>query len=702
MAISANLGGGTRNWSDTATWDGGVVPTAADDVILSSFSGNVTIDAGAVCRSLDCTVSGNYGGVLSQGSGVTLTIGDGTAGGSNVALKLTAGMTYAPNAASTISFISTSSTQQTINCAGKTLGIVTFAPASNGSWIFSDAFACAGTLTLTRGSLDTNSQTVSCGTFASGVGNTRSLTLGTTVLTVTGNTSFSLAAASNLTLSAASSTITLSGSTVSFLAASTNGGPLAFGTVNITGAGVAVYQGHASNTFVNFNRTGTAVKTDGLSLASDLGAVSGTLTLAGNSATNRLHVKSNTIGTARTITNNGTLTASHLDLQDITGAGSTAWSISAITGLSGDCGGNSNITFTTAQDNYWVADTGSWSDSSKWKLSDHSTAGRVPLPQDGVRFDASSFTTGSRTVTLDMPRGGKAINWTGATNTPTFASSTSPTIYGSITLIAAMNVTSANQWILEPRTSVTLTTAGISQPHATTMQGPGGTVTLLDAYVSTAALTLIGGTFDAATFAVTATAFSITASSTRSIQMGTGTWTATGTGTIWNAATTTGLTFNAGTSTIAITDASGTNKTFAGGGLTYYNVTITTGGAGKVIYTGSNTFRKLAVTGGGTKTINFTAGTTTTLTTTSPDDAFFVGAASNLITLDTDTGAGVFTLSKSAGRIVSDYLHLTRSAATGGAAWYAGANSTNNGSNTGWVFSAPPTVRPTTNLLMGV
>ena len=75
--ITAMVGGG--NWSSPGTWSGGVVPTAADDVILANVSGNVTIDtSAAVCRSLDCQASGNYAGTLTLAT-VSLSIGTTTA-----------------------------------------------------------------------------------------------------------------------------------------------------------------------------------------------------------------------------------------------------------------------------------------------------------------------------------------------------------------------------------------------------------------------------------------------------------------------------------------------------------------------------------------------------------------------------------------------------------------------------------------------
>jgi hypothetical protein len=65
-----------------------VVSTAAVDVRLGPGSGNVTINAAAACRSLDCT---GYTGTLTHNSSVTLSIGDGTAGAGNVALKFVSG-----------------------------------------------------------------------------------------------------------------------------------------------------------------------------------------------------------------------------------------------------------------------------------------------------------------------------------------------------------------------------------------------------------------------------------------------------------------------------------------------------------------------------------------------------------------------------------------------------------------------------------
>lgn len=50
-------------------------------------------------------------------------------------------------------------------------------------------------------------------------------------------------------------------------------------------------------------------------------------------------------------------------------------------------------------------------------------------------------------------------------------------------------------------------------------------------------------------------------------------------------------------------------------------------------------------------------------------------------------------LSKASGTVSSDYLSISNSTAMGGAAWFAGNNSIDGGSNSGWIFPAPPSTR---------
>src|SRR5258708_340736 len=123
MGTIVAASGVAGNWSVGSTWVGGVAPTAADDAQITSATTSITIDATAVCRSADFS---GFTGTLTQGATGVLTIGDGTAGLSNIALKMPSGFTYAPNSSSTITFISTSATQQTISVdSGYSLGNIT-------------------------------------------------------------------------------------------------------------------------------------------------------------------------------------------------------------------------------------------------------------------------------------------------------------------------------------------------------------------------------------------------------------------------------------------------------------------------------------------------------------------------------------------------------------------------------------------------
>jgi len=148
--------GGTANW-DTSTgtnrWAttsaGGTFhtnpPGAGDDVFFDAGSGvvNCTISANAFCRSLNCS---NFTGTLTHTNGVTLAIGDGTAGTSNIALKFVSGMTYSPNATgSIIDFVSTSTTLQTIDFGTRQACRLRFTAA--GKWAFISAFTTANVAT---------------------------------------------------------------------------------------------------------------------------------------------------------------------------------------------------------------------------------------------------------------------------------------------------------------------------------------------------------------------------------------------------------------------------------------------------------------------------------------------------------------------------------------------------------------------------
>lgn len=303
------------NWTDTAAWTEMAVPTDADDVVATAMSGNLVVTIGAVCRSANFT---DYVGTLSGTA--TLTIGDGTAGAGNVALTLVAGMTVTYTGAFKLD--SGSATQQTIATAGKTLGSMQIGSSNDGNYILSDALSLTGLLTLLRGTLDSNNQSLSIGSFDGGGTLTRTLTLGTSTVTVTGASGSPwYVDGSGFTFSAASSTINLTDTGAS--AKTFAGAGKTFGTVNITAGGAGAWTFSGNNTFTKLNRSGTGTKTVKFTAGSTT-----TLTAAGTdgffsgTAGNVWTIQSTSGGSAWNLSkSSGSVVCDYISLQDSAAAG---------------------------------------------------------------------------------------------------------------------------------------------------------------------------------------------------------------------------------------------------------------------------------------------------------------------------------------------------------------------------------------------
>lgn len=697
--IVASAAGGTRAWSDTATWVGGVVPTAADDVQLDSSSGAVTISSGAACRSLDCN---GYTGTLTHNSAVTLTIGDATAGAGNIALRLVAGMTYTLGGAttSTIVFASTAAATQTIAAGGKILGGWTVNGAGS-SYQLADGVSTgtSAIVTLTAGTLNTNGQTCSWGSFISSNTNVRSLILGSSSITL-GTNGWSCATATNMTLSAGTSTLTFAGAagTAANLGTNLSYNNLVF--TNLGLSGVTSSGGVGTGTIANLTRIGNAVTTDELQINTTI-VITGTLTITGNSATNRVLLQSNVIGSTRSVTVNGSVVVSNTDICDISGLGTASWNLAAATGGTGDAGGNVGITFTASATQTWAGTSG-----GNWSANAWTT--RVPLPQDDVIINAAF--AASQTITMDLPRLGRNIDWTGATGAPTWAiSAVAVHVFGSLTLVAGMAFTSAGPALhFRGRGARTITSNGVAFPQTVnfTTGGVGtGTYTLLDALTVTAGSLNVGltphrGVVDTNGQTVTCPTMVVgSGTGGSSLTLGASTVNLTGTaaGAVFTAVAggVPANVLNAGTSTIVIVNASANDRSIAAHGFTLATVTYTVAGStGRLIFgvsgaTGTVTVAVLNLFDA-TNARGLRIWASTILAITSAFNV--VGASGRLVTIDSSTAGVRATVSKVSGVVSTDYLSVLDSAAAGGAAWYAGANSTNAGNNTGWTFTVPPAV----------
>lgn len=356
-------------------------------------------------------------------------------------------------------------------------------------------------------------------------------------------------------------------------------------------------------------------------------------------------------------------------------------------------------------DRYWVGGTDNWdvTAGSKWAATSGGAGGEtVPTASDNVFFDGAS---GNVTVTCGTS-GQPCLNLdcTGFVGTLLIQG---VYIYGSVTFVSGMTLNTNSSFTLKS-TSLgnTVTTAG-KVPQYVYFDGVGGEWILQDDLTTKAAaeygLLLINGILRFNNKNVTTSKIGSSYSNVRSLYLGNGTITLTGAGgrsalTMWDLATVTNLTFDAGSSTILFNDSGTKDITFAGGGLTYNNLTIKRTAAHIDIISGSNTFN--------TFTINATdlaqAVRFTKLITQTISNFVATGSSGKVITIDSTTAGSAATLSKASGTVSCDYLSLKDSTATGGASWYAGVNSTNVSGNSGWVFTAPPppTVSSTTPTLI--
>jgi hypothetical protein len=253
-------------------------------------------------------------------------------------------------------------------------------------------------------------------------------------------------------------------------------------------------------------------------------------------------------------------------------------------------------------------------------------------------------------------------------------------IYGNLTINAGFQGGTSNEITFRGTSGTgTITTAGQDIRTPITINCPGRTIQLGSALTSTRfearAFIVTNGTFSTNNYNLTVDTFLCNTTNTRVVNFGTSVVTVL---VDFNVTDSANLTINSSTgSEIRMSRVSG-SKSFNGGGLTYPIVVQATGG--QLNFNANATLRDLKRTFNGASTIAIGSGITLTFT-----DFTLTGvSAASRTTL---TGGIV---SKSSGIVSVDFLSISSQTATGGAAWYAGANSQNGGGNTGWIFSAPP------------
>ncbi len=684
--------GGSGNWSDTSHWsnvNGGTggqsVPTSTNDVYFSagSFSVDgsvVTIDALANTASLDfsgidqtmtlinLTNTLNVYGSFVLSNKLSTSFGSGWGGGSLYFKATTTGKIITTNGSS----------------AGWNR---IYFDGVGGEWTNQDDWN-SGTqvIFLDKGTWNTNDKNIKLSTSGDisypATASNATLNLGSSTLTIN-----SLRLGPNNVLNAGTSNIIVNKSTYNYLGyLIALGKPFVFNniTINFPSGYASVNNLDAldmqGSTINNLTYNGYSVAGSSLIMISDFTVLNNLSLLGSNSTNNRLIVRSNTLGTQRTITA-ANVVASNVDFRDIRGSGAANWDLSNITGLSGDAGGNTGITFTPAQPQYFKHTSGAvnWSDSTKW-FSDSSpriTPGRVPLPQDDVYFDANSF-TGTSTLTVNVPRIGRSLDMSQVDDAVTMTLTNNVESYGSH--ILGDNITPAGIYtkFLMGRDNFLLNLYDKSH-YSINISAVGGTYTNMNNFSLLYGLIGAAGTFDFNDFD-TSMRFIQPINLTLYLGNGVLSFTTVFAEPVFKANPS--ALYSEG-STIKLIPASGSlNITFTGFNNVFNKVWFSGAHTGSFNITGSNTISELIIDPG--RNVSFTAGTTQQI-----EKFTAVGTVSDPIIITSATNATHTLNFTGTGSAVGEYLNISYSTATPANKWYA-SHSTNSGNNSGWVFANAP------------
>lgn len=270
--------------------------------------------------------------------------------------------------------------------------------------------------------------------------------------------------------------------------------------------------------------------------------------------------------------------------------------------------------------NCYARAAGNWSTAATWSDTDGGGAATLPpTTGDNIFFTSNA---GAGTYTIDATLSINNFDCTGSPVVTITHGAVTLTVTGTtfkfVTNVVYAPASASRIVLFAPADSATIavTTAGkvfalfqISASGASKT----GIVQLQDNLIATgttsAGVTLTGGTFDTNGKTVLASLFSGSGAVTRKI-MGNSAWTISGSSG-WDTTTVTNLDTTIGLTSITLSLASGTSRSFNGGGLTFPNLTIPAGPPVNIL--GANTFTVLSITG--PTAIIVLTGVTTTIST---------------------------------------------------------------------------------------
>jgi hypothetical protein len=304
----------TNNWYDVATGGspGASLPTSADNVYPRTTPSSSTFTINATMNCLDFDFSGATNNPTLAGSSPCYVYGN---------------LTFAQNMQTTHSHGFRPCGLCNLTTNGLTLSSYIYIESQFAVVTLLDDLNTVNTngIYLMKGTLNTNGKSVSCKRFEGSWATTRTLILGASIITCSGNWTFTNI--TGLTFGAGTSTIIMTGNTKTFA-----GGGLTYNNVRFSGTPTTVTGANTFNTLTvdsgktcilpaNTTQTASALSWDGAT------------------------IQSSTAGTAATVSvASGTVEMNWGSLKDIAAEGGATFNAVNVTNVSGNDGWNWSIT----------------------------------------------------------------------------------------------------------------------------------------------------------------------------------------------------------------------------------------------------------------------------------------------------------------------------------------------------------------------
>lgn len=558
------------------------------DSILGTF-GSYSAGSGGVVVDYGFCV-GNVGGTYINGSGFSVTDPSATFIGN---MNLVSGGTITTSGIFT--FYNRASATQTISYTTAVTWNASIVINTNGSVVLGSAVTSSSYISHVRGTFSTQNFALSALYYDSSFsGNTRTLSLGSSTMTLTYNTDDTrgfTVQTSGWSINPGTSTVTLTGSIFGIR----SDGNLTFNTLTFSSTTLSKpYIGTFSENEVGYNITAANITFPSKSVVStsivvfngvNNITVTGTLTFSLNVGDFRYRMLVISQDRIMNVSTNAVSSIAGMDFSGINVTSAT-WSGTSV----GNAGRNSGINFTPAKTVYWAPGSGAWN-SNSWATTSGGAGAQAnyPIPQDTMIFDANSG--GSISLQPIANFVGGTYDFSGRGSLSTSFSTNNGDIYstGNVILATGVTVSGTNTWTFLGDGTQNINTAGKTLTQNVNINC-AGTVNLQSNVTSSApssgtGLRIYSGTINLNSFTWSTPVMNITnLYQNKTLAFGTG-----------NIALTS---FN--TTVLNITTAGGTNLSV--NGTPVINVTTTTNNNTRIINTTGLNSQAKAIS------VNFTAG----------------------------------------------------------------------------------------------